>query len=291
MEIAAFDRHVQRLWEAGGRRASLLPMGLEVGIGLEVRTPRDRYDWQGLKRGDKAFTVIQYTLSGWGAYTDGQGRTVRVDPGSFFVAMVPSDHRYFLPPGSPTWRFLYVLTWHPWLLDRLGSTLREGHPVQEAPPDHPFTASLVRLWTAVRRGEFADDIAVERMLIDLGLEHDRLVRSRRAGGDERGHLLAEVRAHLEANPGRPVEVAELAEAAGSSRSAWSHRFAKVTGLSPARYIAQVRLEEVRRGLIESEATLAELARRGGFADANHLCKVFRRHFHQSPGQYRVQMGG
>lgn len=291
MDVAAFDRQVQRAWDAGGRRASFLPDGLEVGIGLELRTPRDRYDWHGLKRGEQRYAVIQYTLSGWGAFTDAQGRTTRVGPGSFFVAWIPSDHRYFLPPGSPTWRFLYLMVWQPWVLERLARTLQEGHPVQEAPPDHPFTASFTRLWTAVRSGEAADDIAVERMLFDLALEHDRLVRSRRSGRDERERLLEGVRAHLAANPGRPIEVEELAAAAGSSRSAWSHRFAKVTGLSPARYVAQVRLEEVRRGLLESEATLDDLAERSGFADANHLCKVFRRHFHQSPGQYRKQMGG
>lgn len=291
MDHGDLTRQVERLWAEGERRSSLLPADLDVAIGLESRTARDRYDWRGMERGARNYVVIQYTLSGWGSFTDAQGHTVRVDPGSCFVAWIPSEHRYFLPPESPVWRFFYLIFHHPFAVARMRRTLDQGHPVQAAEPDHPFTASLVRLWSTVRRGGVIDELAAERGIIDIALEHQRLVRERRPGQDARERLLASVRDHLAAHPGRPVEVEELAAAANMSRSAYSHHFAKSTGLSPARYIVQVRLDEVRRGLLEGDGTLSQLAARSGFADANHLCKVFRRHFHQSPGQYRRQMGG
>ncbi len=291
MDHGDLTRQIDRLWEDGQRRSSLLPTEIDVGIGCETRTARDRYDWHGLARGTQPYVVIQYTLAGWGSFTDLDGRTTRVDPGSFLVACIPSDHRYFLPPESPVWRFFYVIFRHPFAVGRLRQTVEQGHPVQAAEPDHPFTASLVRLWSTVRRGGVIDDLLSERGIIEVALEHQRLVRERRPGQDARERLLAGVREYLAAHPGRPVEVEELAAQASMSRSAYSHHFAKRTGLTPARYIAQVRLDEVRRGLLEGDGTLSQLAARSGFADANHLCKVFRRHFHQSPGQYRRQMGG
>jgi transcriptional regulator GlxA family with amidase domain len=54
-------------------------------------------------------------------------------------------------------------------------------------------------------------------------------------------------------------------------------------------MAQVRLEEVARQLVQTDATLATVASETGFADANHLCKAFRRHYHLSPGTFRKQM--
>jgi AraC-like DNA-binding protein len=291
MELEELARQIQRTWDNGARRGTQLPFELDVSIGLEQRSVTDRYDWYGLQRGSRNSVVIQYTLSGWGMYTDAQGRSIRLDPGMFFVAIVPSDHRYYLPRDSPTWRFFYVVLLHPWTHARMARTLEQGHAVQVAAPDAPFTAALVRMWSAVRRGEVADDIAMERLLMDLALEHDRLVRAQRDGVDERARELAAVRDYLSAHPGQTVEVSDLAAEAGLSRSAYAHRFSARTGLSPARYIAQLRLDHVRRSLLEGDETLAALAVRTGFADANHLCKVFRRHYHQSPGQYRRQMGG
>lgn len=291
MAIADLTRQVQRTWELGARRGVALPHDLDVGVGCELRTARDRYDWHGLARGNHPCAVIQYTLAGWGAFHDAQGHVTRVEPGSFFVALVPSEHRYLLPRESPTWQFFWCIIRQPWMLERLARTLRQGHAVQPADPSGPFTASLVRLWSTVRRGEIEDDIAMERLLMDVAFEHDRLVRTQRVGVDERARELAAVRDYLAANPGRRIDVDELAQTLGLSRSAFAHRFAARTGLSPARHIAQIRLEDVRRGLLEGDETLAELAARTGFADANHLCKVFRRHFHQSPGQYRQQMRG
>jgi transcriptional regulator GlxA family with amidase domain len=46
---------------------------------------------------------------------------------------------------------------------------------------------------------------------------------------------------------------------------------------------------VTRLLAGTDEKLETIARQTGFADANHLCKVFRRHLQVSPGEYRKQM--
>ncbi len=282
---------VERIWDDGGRRGMLLPQGDDLGIGLEERTTRDRYSWDGMQRGSTPLVVIQYTLSGWGTYADASGHLEQVPPGSFFVSVIPTAHRYFLPPQSATWRFFFIVLKHPFVVERMRTNLTKGSAVQAASSEQPFTASLLRLWSGVRRGDLADDLLAERGIIDLALEHDRLLRGRRTGMGEAEQLLVDVRAQLMAHPEQTVEVADLAKAAGMSRSAYAHHFAKCTGIAPARFILQVRLEEVRRRLLEGQETLRAIAQGAGFADANHLCKAFRRHFHQSPGQYRQQMGG
>ena len=291
MDLSELIRHVERNWDGGSRRGALFPKGYDLGIGLEERTSPDRYSWDGMQRGTLPYVIIQYTLTGWGAYADAAGHVERVPPGSFFVSVITTPHRYYLPAESPSWRFFYLILHHPFTVERMRTNLAMGSAVQAASGDHPFTTSLLRLWTAIRRGDQADDLATERNLIDLALEHDRMLRERRAGLDDAEQLLAAVRSMIATNPERPIEVTELAAAAGMSRSAYAHRFAKLTGLAPARYILQRRLEDVRRGLLEGDETLADLAQRTGFADANHLCKAFKRHYLQSPGQYRRQMGG
>jgi AraC-like DNA-binding protein len=291
MDLATLDRHLALLWSRPGQRYVAFPGMPEAAIGYEERTRRDRYDWDGRRRGGPASVVAQYTLAGWGAYNDHAGRIHRVGPGVLFLAVIPGDHRYYLPPESPNWRFLYVHIHHAATIQRLAGNCAEGHAVLPADPDHPCIGALVRMWTSIRRGEVRDDLALEHLLSDIALSHARLVRDRRPDQAERQELIDAMRARHARDPARPLPVEDLARSAGMSRTAWAHRFARLVGLPPARFIIELRLEEVRRQLLAEDATLAEIAQRTGFADANHLCKVFRRHVQRSPGMWRAEMRG
>ena len=291
MDIPALDRRLALLWSRPGQRYAAFPGLPESAIGYEERTQRDGYDWDGRKRGGPAAVVAQYTVSGWGSYVDDHGRVHQLFPGRLFLAVIPGDHRYFLPPESAHWRFLYAHIQHPATVQRLADNVREGHAVFAADPDHPCLGALLRLWTAIRRGDLRDDLALEHVLSDFALSHARLVRDHRPDQAERQQAIDHVRAHLAKHSSRPAEVEELARAAGMSRTAWAHRFARLVGMPPARFIIEVRLDEVRRLLLAEDATLADIAARTGFADANHLCKVFRRHLQRSPGMWRAEMRG
>ena len=86
-----------------------------------------------------------------------------------------------------------------------------------------------------------------------------------------------------------AHVSDLAAAHGLSRSHFSRHFKAATGLAPAVWVRQVRLEEAIRRLLGGSDTLEAVAEAAGFADANHFCKVFRRQYHLSPGEFRRQM--
>ena len=105
----------------------------------------------------------------------------------------------------------------------------------------------------------------------------------------RERLLADVRREVVGSLGRPPDVARLARTRGMSRSHFSHHFKATTRQTPAQFVMQVRLEEVARRLLMSPAFLEEIVLGTGFANANHPCKVFRRHYHLSPGAFRRQM--
>ncbi len=105
----------------------------------------------------------------------------------------------------------------------------------------------------------------------------------------RERLLEELGAFTRANLGRAFGIEEVARRHGLSRSHFSHQFRAATGMAPATFVLETRLAEARRLLRESGAPLKEVAERTGFADANHLCKAFRRVFHISPGVYRRQV--
>jgi LacI family transcriptional regulator len=83
-------------------------------------------------------------------------------------------------------------------------------------------------------------------------------------------------------------IADLLKVVHLSRAALHRRFRAALGRSPKAEILRVRLEQSRRLLTETDLTLAEVARRVGFASPEHFCYLFKSKLGQTPGQCRVQ---
>lgn len=88
--------------------------------------------------------------------------------------------------------------------------------------------------------------------------------------------------HLE----RRLQVAELAGLFCLSASQFFARFRDQTGLTPAQYVAERRLQAVRQALREAPDSIAQLADRYGFGNQSALTRAFRQRFDLSPAQFR-----
>ena len=285
MTFDAIYERLARLERCGGTRWG--PDAL-FHAGLESRKDGDGYFWDGLKRGapgQKPFAVFQATLGGAGVYEDDRGAT-RLEPGRAFLAVVPSAHRYHLPdqPGA-RWRFFWAVIRHPYIVERLAARQREAGAILELAPESLLMARA----SALCAGGFRDRFDEELALFSLLVEYERHVEGALRGGDAADPLEDAVRAFALLNLGRPVDVSEVARRHGMSRSRFSHRFKALTGESPARFLSGIRLEEAARRLAHDDETLNRIALATGFADANHLCKAFRRRFHTTPGAFRRQL--
>jgi AraC-like DNA-binding protein len=81
-------------------------------------------------------------------------------------------------------------------------------------------------------------------------------------------------------------VEALASQVALSRSAFAARFRRLTGCSPMRYVARVRMRRAADYLRGSRKSLDEIARLTGYESDVALSKAFRRHFGASPGLFR-----
>jgi AraC-like DNA-binding protein len=262
-----------------------------VFSGLETRTNPQEYYWDGLNRGaDPAnpYLVFQYTLAGWGYYVEGAQR-YRMLPQMAFTAIIPSDHRYFLPAESGSWTFFFLLLRHPYVVQRIAARQVQTGPVFQIAPTDPLLVRAIHLFEAAQQQLFMDEFAEEQLLFDFLVERERFASTLLYPPSAREQLLGEVRAYVLEVLHRPVDITELARRYDMSRSHFSHHFKQLTGLAPARFIVQVRLEEALHHLLHSEGKIETIARATGFADATHFCKVFRQHYHLSPNEFRKQL--
>ncbi|MFI7641429.1 cupin domain-containing protein [Nonomuraea sp. NPDC049400] len=81
---------------------------------------------------------------------------------------------------------------------------------------------------------------------------------------------------LHDDPAHPWTVAALAAKTGTSRAAFARRFTARTGEPPMRYLAGLRIALAADLLRDSDATVAAIARKVGYANAFALSVAFKR---------------
>lgn len=83
-----------------------------------------------------------------------------------------------------------------------------------------------------------------------------------------------------------LSVPALAERAAMSERSFTRRFQADVGISPARFVQRARLDEVRRMLESSEASVEAIADRCGFRDPDVMRRAFQQAFGIAPRDYR-----
>jgi transcriptional regulator GlxA family with amidase domain len=98
--------------------------------------------------------------------------------------------------------------------------------------------------------------------------------------------LAPLLAWLEQNFQRPLTVEDLANEAAMSPRNFARIFLRETGMTPARYLDQLRLEQAIRLLEETGRSLEAIAQECGYTSAERLRRAFHRAMGITPLVYR-----
>jgi AraC-like DNA-binding protein len=254
---------------------------------VETRRDPASYYWDGMQRvsrRDLPLVFFQFTFAGFGNFEVYGQPPQRITPGTGFFAVVPSRHRYYLPESSPGWTFAWVGIYHPYLVRRIAKQVERTGPFIQATPGSPLVTRLARLVRGAFLKDFRDPYEVEAELLAFTHAYERSVRDKpRAQKDD---LLQEVEQRVLSNLGARVDVTALASERGLSRTRFTHHFRERTGLSPARFMTEVRLRAAEHLLLSTPLPLSRIARDCGFANANHFGKVFQRFRQQTPSAFR-----
>ncbi|OLP57456.1 AraC family transcriptional regulator [Rhizobium rhizosphaerae] len=256
---------------------------MPTSTGYEIRN-RGLYDWDGRKRGQTPFTVLQHTISGAGNLRY-ENRTYRVEAGKTLLVLVPHNHRYWLEEGGH-WEFFWIsmngeeaLRIHKAILDVTGPILT----LQPGTVDHLASCAhrLIHQGGADRPGS-ASAIAYEAAMAlydDVFGAHPVIGQEYRA--------MQHVITHIMDNLDRALPVDELAAVSGLSRAHFSRVFAASEGMPPAEFVLSRRLQRATKLLARADLSIKDISALCGFDDPNYFAKVFRRHFGANPTEFRT----
>lgn len=267
----------------GFHMTSALPLQTLRGIGMHHITSHD-YHWDNRVR-KKSYVLLQYTISGKGSFHT-PDHTYPQQAGDLFLVQVPGDSQYSLPDDSEYWDVLY-LEFSSECLPLLYHIHQSCGPAFHLEASSTLPDQMKQLYADAISNQLAsvfdNSKAAYAFLLDLAdyaLEHPALSSPR----------VTLAKNYLDSNYyNTDLNLDEVADAVGLSKYHLCREFNHLYGISPGKYLANLRLQKSCALLLQSrQHTIAEIASMVGFSNDNYFCKVFRKAFGTTPTQYRLQ---
>lgn len=144
-----------------------------------------------------------------------------------------------------------------------------------------FMERETRLWC------HSDDAAEGMARVFLGALHQRLFDASPALPPPGRRLdMVKLEIYIQQHLNEKLPVVRLAQVACVSPGHFHQLFREATGMTPAHYLLQARLERARELLIQTRLPLELIAGQVGFSSQSALTHAFRRYYNETPGQVR-----
>ncbi|QQQ76874.1 AraC family transcriptional regulator [Saccharothrix sp. 6-C] len=201
-------------------------------------------------------------------------------------------------PNAPDFAVDHPAPAHPTTVTLCGAyELRDVHPLLRDLPDTVLVSGPdLRAAVTLLAGELdhprLGSDALVPALLDTLLVY--LLRTWFTGSDRTtgwaaaltDPVIATALRHLHRDPAHPWTVAELAAASGLSRAPFAKRFTALVGRPPLTYLTWWRMTTAARLLRDTDAPLATIARRVGYASEFAFAAAFKRVHGTAPGRFR-----
>ena len=262
---------------------SALPLQTLRGIGMHHITSHD-YHWDNRVR-KNSYVLLQYTISGKGSFQT-PDHIYPQQTGDLFLVQVPGDSQYSLPDDSEYWDVLY-LEFSSECLPLLYHIHLSCGPAFHLEASSTLPEQMKQLYADAISNQLAsvfdNSKAAYAFLLDLAdyaLENPALSSPR----------VTLAKNYLDSNYyNTDLNLDEVADAVGLSKYHLCREFNHLYGISPGKYLANLRLQKSCALLLQNrQHTIAEIASMVGFSNDNYFCKVFRKAFGTTPTQYRLQ---
>lgn len=243
------------------------------------------YRWENrLMKTQPEYFFLQYTLSGSGILSS-NGKLTEINAGQAFLCSQDSPFLYYHDPKlSDHWEFLW-----------LGFTGLSGQLIfktiqrdfgQVINLDNN-SPTVSRMYQAIRMSESKKWRSITQLGLFatnflLGLIEDlRHSQSRTDTG-----RMNEIHQYIIDNYTNHIDASTVSNHFGLSREHFTRLYKKWSGLTPALFISELRLEKAQELLRATNYSLQDVAKLSGFSSVNYLCTVFRNRKGVSPQQYR-----
>jgi AraC-like DNA-binding protein len=204
-----------------------------------------------------------------------------LDMGTFLIAPpdIPASYRCV----DDDWKFYYAE------FDTLGMALQLELPVGE-PASTAKTPEAIRLSEQLIDSlimktighHYWSHLVIQELLLLLAGERQSRMASRHPELDD-------ILYHMHKNIGQDIPIDKWVQQSRVSRTVFFARFRERTGMSPSRYMQELKLASAKTTLETTSMSVKEIAASLRFYDEFHFSKLFKQRYGVAPRTYRKRI--
>lgn len=267
----------------GFRFASDLSFLTLKGAGLHYIDSHE-YSWDNRHRRDK-LCLIQYCVDGEGTL-EMDGILYSIRPGDAFVIDIPGENHYYLPAQASCWEFLY-LEFSKECLPLMRKIYQHTGPVLHLAPESDLVKQMFSIYQKALENELKTFFENTKIAYHLWMDLTSYVLT--CSNDDITKI-DQAKMFIDQNYYRADLNLDLtAEYAGMSKYYMCKEFHKKYGISPGKYLKELRISQACRLLTtNSNYTIQDIAQMVGYSNNNYFGKVFRAAKGITPDQFKKQ---
>lgn len=232
---------------------------------------------------------VAFILEGKGTYSV-NGAVYNLNAGEGFLLYPNIPHVYAADTGEP-WKYIYATFTGidaPTLVHNAG--LDENNGVFRFPANEEFLHNLKCMHAAgkdyLSKGY---DILGYFMLVMSSIVKQHSISTQIDMCSDKYVKLA--RTYIEDHATYNISIKDIADYVKIERSYLYRLFVKHLGISPSKYLSDIRMKRAVDLLEYDALSVGEVAISAGFYDPSHFSRAFRNEFGMSPGKYRKTVLG
>ncbi len=243
------------------------------------------FRWQ-LGRTLQEYQII-YITRGKGVFESRRGGRRAIEAGALFMLFPGEWHRY--SPDLETGWDEYWVAFHGTTAAQMVAEfpLSPTVPVLHAYVNEALREEFIRITEEMRQEAigYQKIIAARTMLLLATATASALRRSYE--GTDILRVIEEAKSLLARQTDQDVNMEEMAGRLGVGYSLFRRAFRQYTGLSPAQYHLEFRINQANALLRTTSLPVAAVGQRVGFELAGYFCRIYKKKTGQSPGAYRA----
>lgn len=254
-----------------------------TGIGLHyIDSPE--YSWNNRNRKDK-LCLIQYCIDGEGAL-EMDGIHYSILPGDAFIIDIPGENHYYLPAHSPYWEVLY-LEFSKECLPLIWKIYRNIGPVIHVTKESGLVEQMFSIYKSALNNKLKTFFENTKIAYNLWMDFTSYALT---SSDNEISKTDYAKAYIDQNYYmEELNLDLVAEHAGMSKYYMCKEFHKKYGISPGKYLKELRISQACRLLTtNSNYTIQDIARMVGYSNNNYFGKVFKASKGITPDKFRKQ---
>jgi AraC-like DNA-binding protein len=252
------------------------------------RIESEDYRWNNQRmRVPPDFFFIQCTLSGKGVFRTQEGEWKIESQAAFLCTQDYSFEYFFDRKLADHWEFFWLGLRGPTGLQIFRNLQEEFGKVIRLNPQSASVGLFWEIWEKSRDKAWRGPAQISTLAYGFLLQLQDDLRHK--GAQDLQERLDRALRYLDGHFAEPLDVSVISPRFGYTREHFTRLFRKKTGMSPGRYIQDLRLGKARELLRTTDLPLKSVAEVSGLQSANYLCRQFKLKLGMTPREYKESL--